>query len=145
MSWCFAISLALTAPAEAPLPKAAQKELRALQGKWEVVRLATKDHEGDLDEGERYVLELKGRKWIFDGAVKAEITAIDPSTDPTCLDMKSLEKGDKGTVREAVYQIKGDTLRIALYQGKGEQRPTGFDKPTSSGTIVVTLKRLKEK
>ena len=102
-----------------------------------------KDGAVDLEEEDRVILEFRGRKWIFDGQEKAEITAIDLTTDPICLDSKSLEKGTKGQEQEAVYKREGDTLRIAFYQGKGKQRPTGFDKPTDPDTLVITLKRVK--
>jgi uncharacterized protein (TIGR03067 family) len=142
MSCNLAVCLALLVPA-APLSEAAEKVLRVLQGKWEVVRLVAKDGAVDFEEGDRAILEFRGRKWIFDGEEKAEITVVDPSTDPICLDTKSLEKGGKGKEEEGVYKREGDTLRIAFYQGKGKQRPTGFDKPTDPDTLVITLKRVK--
>jgi uncharacterized protein (TIGR03067 family) len=143
MPWNLTVCLALFVPA-APLPKAAEKELRELQGKWAVVRLVAKDGAVEYEEGDRYILEFRGRKWIFDGQESAEITAIDPSTDPICLDTKSLEKQTKEKEQEAVYKREGDTLRIAWYSGKGKQRPTGFDKPTDPDTLVITLKRVKK-
>jgi uncharacterized protein (TIGR03067 family) len=92
--------------------------------------------------------EFTGRKWLLGTAAKrvekAEIVALDPTTDPKCIDLKSLEKARDGDVYEAIYQMDGDTLIICLYQGKGKQRPTSFENPKDQDTVMVVMKRVKE-
>lgn len=143
------VALALTAPPEPPKEKpfadAAQKELDKLQGKWKAEKLATSTQEHTVPKGDpELVAEIKGRKWIFVGVEKAEIVAIDSSTDPKSIDLKSVEKGRNATVDEAIYKLDGDTLTICLYQGEGKKRPTAFDTPKESDTILAVFKRVKD-
>ena len=75
-----------------------------------------------------------------------EIAALDPSTDPKILDLKTLE--DMGQLRkdavlESIYKFDGDTLVIAIYIGEGKKRPDKFESPKDSGVVLVTLKREK--
>ena len=44
---------------------------------------------------------------------------------------------------EAVYKIDGDTLTISVCLLE-KKRTTNFDKPKEGGTILVTLKRIKD-
>jgi uncharacterized protein (TIGR03067 family) len=143
------LALALAAPADPPKEKElsaeAKKELKKLEGKWKVAKLGVNGQERTLGPDDRELAaEIKDGKWIFTGVEKAEIVAIDPTTEPKCIDFKSVEKGRAGTVDEAIYKIDGDTLTIALYQGKGKQRPANFDTPKDAGTILVVLNRVKE-
>lgn len=137
----------LLVPADAPkLSEAAQKELKKLEGKWKVEKMATAGMELTLGPTDReLVMEMTAAgKWIFTGKDKAVVVALDPAAQPKCLDLKSVEEGRDGTVDEAIYKIDGDTLTIALYQGKGKQRPTTFDTPKERDTILVVFKRVKE-
>lgn len=137
-----ALMLSLAAPAEQPKPQQPWHALRALQGKWEMIRAETKDEAGDLDEADRSILEFSGRRWIFDGRLKSLVVAIDPTTDPICLDTVSTESGKE---EEAIYRVKGDTLTIAFFQGDGRQRPTSFERPRDSDTVVITFRRVRAK
>src|SRR5687768_16581455 len=96
-------------PEEKELPEAAQKELKKLEGKWKLVKEVTANGERELE----VVLEFKGRKLSIDMMEKKErfelsVTALDPSTDPKCIDLTFLvEKGPipKGTVLEGIYKL----------------------------------------
>jgi hypothetical protein len=56
-----------------------------------------------------------------------------------------VEEGRKGQVDEAVYKVEGETLTICLYQGMGKRRPTSFETPKDSDTILVVFKRVRKK
>jgi uncharacterized protein (TIGR03067 family) len=142
------LALSLAAPTEPPkeLP-AAQKELKALEGKWQIVRMLFSDREvPDHDDGE--VFEFKGHAIdIAGGSGAGGVVELDPETDPKCLDFKT-SKGfgvlKKGVTFESSYKIDGDTLTWAVYVGRGKYRPTTLDKPTVEGVMVMVLKRVKE-
>jgi uncharacterized protein (TIGR03067 family) len=141
------VSAVLFAPAADPpkLSEAAQKELKKLEGKWKVQKMATAGMEHTLGPNDpELVMELKDGKWIFTGVEKAVVVALDPTADPKCIDLKSVEKGRNGAVDEAIYKLDGDTLSVCLYQGKGKQRPTSFDAPKERDTVLVVMKRFKE-
>jgi uncharacterized protein (TIGR03067 family) len=145
-------AIVLLTPGDDPQPKLspeAQKELKKLEGKWKVQKMAGKGMEIELGKNDPELIgEFKGTKWIFGtvekGVEKAEIISIDTKTDPKCMDLKTLEKPRGDAIDEAIYKLDGDTLTICLYQGKGKQRPTGFDIPKDEGTVLVVLKRVKE-
>ena len=130
---------------EPKLSAEAQKELQKLEGKWKVQKLASAGQELTPGPQDREVIgEFKGGKWIFMGQDKGVVVALDLTTKPRCMDLKSLEKGRGDAVDEAIYEIDGETLKICFYQGKGKQRPTSFDVPKEKNTILAVLKRVKE-
>ncbi len=130
---------------EPKLSAEAQKELQKLEGKWKVQKLASAGQELTPGPQDREVIgEFKGGKWIFMGQDKGVVVALDLTTKPRCMDLKSLEKGRGDAVDEAIYEIDGETLKICFYQGRGKQRPTSFDVPKEKNTILAVLKRVKE-
>jgi uncharacterized protein (TIGR03067 family) len=149
-----ALSLAAS-PAEPPkdkekeLPEAAQKELKKLEGKWKIVKSldSTKEAEPDPKDPALFFV-FKGNELTMEFGEKKEairITAIDPSTDPKCIDLTEKREGKPDRIIEGVYKIDGDKLLIALCITKdGKERPVSFDKPTDPRTVVWTLKRVKE-
>ncbi|HJZ56221.1 MAG TPA: TIGR03067 domain-containing protein [Gemmataceae bacterium] len=143
------VALSLTAaPADPPkeLSEAAKKELKKFEGKWKAEKVTSSEGEITPPDGEG-MLEIKDRKILLDGKSFGEITELDPSVDPKCLDFKVLVgKGalSEGTVIETIYKIDGDTLTWAVYLGADKKRPANFDAPKEAGTFVVVLKRVKE-
>jgi uncharacterized protein (TIGR03067 family) len=143
------VALCLAAPAEdKELPEAAKKELKQLEGKWKAVRLVVNDKDEEVTrDGADVFLTFKGRKVLLGDEEVFEIPALDPSTDPKCLDLKAVADVPgvvgKGTLYEAVYKIDGDTLVMALHLVEGKGRPVKFESPKDSGVAVVTLKREK--
>jgi uncharacterized protein (TIGR03067 family) len=128
-----------------PLPEPAKKELEKLQGNWVAKEFERHGQRVDVREA-NFELEIKGDKWIFTGKEKALIVALDPTTDPKCIDLKSVEDGRNGQVDEAIYRIEGDTLTICLYQGNGKSRPTRFEtSPDQPDTILAVFERPKKK
>jgi uncharacterized protein (TIGR03067 family) len=124
------------------LPEAAKQELKALEGKWRVVRFLHSDRETTPGEGdEAVVVEFRGDTIDFDGSATGVVVGLDPTTDPRCLDFKGLYKKD--TIYESVYKRDGDTLTWAAYLGQGKSGPTAFDKPTDPGVMVIVLGRVK--
>lgn len=151
------ITVLLLATADPPrekkdkeLPEATQKELKKLEGKWKVVKFLDSAREIEIGTDKRDLF------WTFKGAVVTlefgyaenetlKIAALDPGTDPKCIDLIEMTKGQPDRTLEGVFKIDGDTLLLALHvSNDSKQRPVGFDKPTDRQTIVWTLKRVKE-
>src|SRR5262249_29200373 len=99
-----------------PLPQSAQKELKLLQGDWELLSGEAKGEKLVSRAGDaKLILTFKGDKWIFTGAEKGIITAIDPKSRPKCMEIKSTEEGKRGKMDHAIYKLEGDILTICLY------------------------------
>lgn len=140
----------IAAPVDQPkeLPEAAQKELKKLQGKWKAVKMITSMGEKEPDTNDAgMILEFKGRRVSAEGKEQAEVAAIDPATDPKCIDLSVLmDEGSlkKGTIFEGIYKIDGDTLILAIHASEGKSRPANFDAPKEERSVVIVLKKVQE-
>jgi uncharacterized protein (TIGR03067 family) len=144
ISTLMACLLVLANGAEDSFNEAARKELKALEGNWVVERIEAEGKKLELGDAERAEFAIKGRKWTFSiTQEKGEIVALDPSCNPKLIDLKNIKMGREAIIREGIYKIDGDTLTIAVYQGEDKKRPTNFDTPTETGTILVVFKHAK--
>src|SRR4051812_22382416 len=75
--------------------KELQKELKAVEGKWAVVKFIHPDRETTPDD---VTVEFKGRTIGFDKSAAGEVVELDPATDPRCLDFKI--KTGSGALRD---------------------------------------------
>ena len=64
---------------------------------------------------------------------------LDPSAKPKAMDITGTEGPNKGKTFQAIYELDGDTLKIAT----GKERPSGFKSKPGSGIAVVVYKRDK--
>jgi uncharacterized protein (TIGR03067 family) len=145
--------LVLSAPADPPkekekeLPEAAKKELKKLEGKWQMVSFVTSQGEADVKDREAFAV-FSGVEMTLSAGVKKEairVTAIDATTDPKCIDLAEPRADKTERILEGVFKIDGDTLQLAFAIPKdGKIRPTSFDKPTDQRVLVWTFKRVKE-
>ena len=141
----FGVPLAADDGKPNPLPERAKKELDQLQGKWVAKEFGRHGKTVDVKDHE-LVLEIKGDKWIFTGKEKGVFVALDPTTDPKCVDLKSVEEGRKGQVDEGIYRVDGVTLTICLHQGGGKSRSTKIEtSPDQPDTILAVFERPKKK
>jgi uncharacterized protein (TIGR03067 family) len=111
-------------------------------------RARRQDH-GDVT----LIVVIQDDKWVLKGTRgdesrnddKARIVMIDASTNPKCINLKSVAKADEGRVSEGIYKLEGDLLTICLNEDTSpkatRQRPSEF-KSTDRVTIVVVMKRV---
>jgi uncharacterized protein (TIGR03067 family) len=149
------VALALAAPADPPKEKekefteAAKKHLDKLQGVWKAVK-GVKDGVEETDapgDGADLLIEFKGRTMLMKGNEFFEITGLDTTTDPKCIDAKTVAAAGplpKGTVFEGIYKLDGDTLTLAVFEGGGTNRPTKFESTKGSKVILMTFERQKK-
>src|SRR5262245_44660608 len=145
---------ALAAPADPPAEKdrgkefsaEAKKELKKLEGRWRLLKVASAGKESEVKDKEVYFV-FKGTELTLTSADKGEkllVTALDPATDPRCIDLLEKREGRPDRTLEGVYAIDGDTLRLAVaLPTGGKDRPTSLEKPGDSA-MVWTLQRVKE-
>lgn len=142
------LTFVVAAADEPKLTEAAQKELKKFEGKWRAVKAITNGNEETPEmDGQEVVVEFQGRKAVVNGKDFFEIATLDPSTDPKCIDLKSLvDQGQiaKGAVFESIYKIEGDDLVMAIHMGGDKKRPAKFESEKESGVVVVTMKREKK-
>jgi uncharacterized protein (TIGR03067 family) len=141
---CVLLPLLLAAPLAADEKKAADKDLEALEGKWVFETLVVGGVDEYKDGAPKVVIQFKGGKGEFvEGNVVPDYRTfkfkIDPTTDPKCLDVTFI---DKGETMEAIYELKGDELKICVHAG-GKERPTKFESPEGSPLVLAVAKRQK--
>jgi uncharacterized protein (TIGR03067 family) len=148
-----ALSLAAPPADEPKLSEAAQKELKKLDGKWKVTKEVTAGGEREkpaIGRGGDVAVEFKDRKLTLTGqdTFELEVSALDPTTDPKSLDLKSpVDQGPipKGALIEGIFKLDGDTLTLVFNAGEEKKmRPSNFDPPTEKDVGIWVLKRVKE-
>jgi uncharacterized protein (TIGR03067 family) len=127
-------------------PNDAGKDLRALQGTWQLTELLA-------DEGPPLGKDrIKGVKFTvtndklvmegLDGKREFGIR-LDPSQKPKAIDITPLDGRFKGKTTPGIYEVRADTLRLCMANKEVTARPRDF-KPSKEGQVVVfVLKRGK--
>jgi uncharacterized protein (TIGR03067 family) len=123
------------------------KKQPKLQGSWKVVAMVQdgnennefEDHIATFD-GKTFAIK-KGDEVVMKGTYKADLKKKPHQIDFT------FEEGP-GDIKDknsaAIYEIKGDTLRICSSRPGDDNRPTEFSAADGSRRILVTLKREKK-
>jgi uncharacterized protein (TIGR03067 family) len=117
------------------------KALKALQGKWEVVKIVMGGEQLPLEKKPKLIFTFKGTQLIpSDMPDDVATIKLDPSQMPAWFNLtdRSNEKS------LGIYEISGDTLKIC-FADPGTERPKEFTSPKGSKTGYVELKRVRKK
>ena len=123
--------------------KETRKERDKLQGSWILKSVETKGMELPKDKIVPNVLVIRGDKFITmsGGKVLAEATfRIDPTKNPKWIDQEFKNKEGKLVVRPGIYELTGDTLRLAFDRDRPKELKTT---PESSLNITVYKREKK--
>ena len=123
--------------------EAAKKEWKLLNGTWEVTRLVVDGKEQPAPKGATLTLKdgkytvRQGGKVVGEGASK-----VDPTASPKSLDLTPGGGPTKGKTVPAIYEVKGETLRLC-FAPPGKPRPKALESRKGSGHTLDTYKRAK--
>ncbi len=154
--------ITLTAPASAPIladDADAKKDLKQLQGTWELVAAHRhgKDALKELPKGYKitfrddlWIVEFEGRKPFKDVDSRVK---LDPSKSPKEFEwvrtgVIGLGASDQPFRLEllGIYEIDGDTLKLCWDVGQATgRRPTAFKTEAGTEHLSLELKRAKGK
>jgi|SRR5438552_1398672 len=120
----------------------AKKELEKLQGTWRVISSQVGDEKAAADEVKRRKVTIKGDVLVYDyGNERKEkqegTIKLDPKTK--ALDW-AWTSPQKGTTMLAIYDIKGDDLRIG-FGNDGQFRPKRFVMGKEDVVWLLVLRR----
>jgi uncharacterized protein (TIGR03067 family) len=123
---------------------AAKDEHTKLDGTWVVESVVRDPRERNPDEGKGIRCIIKGEKVVAklpgdDKPAGALAIKIDAAKTPKTMDLRP--EGERGKIL-AIYELKGDTLRVC-WSPLGKERPSEFASNAGSGHTLVILKREK--
>ena len=133
-----AVGLSLGASA----PDETQQELDRLQGTWNLESVETKGKQVPKDEIMRNTLVIKGDEFIRMSWEKKQPAAtfkIDPTKRPKTIDQMFKDNDGRLVVRPGIYELDGDTLRLAF----ANERPKELKTTSDSALVITTYRREK--
>ena len=137
---CLTVSASLTTFAASP-----PDDAKALQGYWESTKAELAGQAMPDEVLKTISLKLDNGKYEVSvaGAPDKGDYTLDPTSKPKSMTITGTEGPNNGKTFPAIYELKGDTLRIC-YDLSGAKRPAEFK--TSAGTklYLVTYNRKKE-
>src|SRR5205814_1311594 len=118
-------------------------DAKDIQGTWLPVKAELRGAPMKDDLLKKIILKLDGGKYevMAENLDKGTYT-INPAVKPRTIDILGTEGPNVGKKIPAIYELKGDTLRICYGLGGGP-RPTEFTSPSGTQNFLVTYKRKK--
>jgi uncharacterized protein (TIGR03067 family) len=119
---------------------------KGLEGTWKAVSAELGGRAMSQAEAEAITLRIQGTN--YEVTVNGEgsdrgFTKIDPKVTPKAMDVSSTNGPNKGKTFPAIYELKGDSLRVCYNLG-GANRPTEFKTVTNSFVFLASYKLKKE-
>ena len=120
-------------------------DAKAVQGNWKPVKAELAGQ--PMTDAVLKSISLKldnGKYEAFVGDLPDRGTyTVDATTKPMSMTVTGTEGPNKGKTFPAIYELKGDTLRIC-YDLSGAKRPTEFKTIAGTQLYLVTYNRKKE-
>jgi uncharacterized protein (TIGR03067 family) len=140
LSLCLTVAVSLTAFAANP-----PDESRAVQGNWKPAKAELAGQPMPDTVLNTISLKLdKGKYEVFVGGNPDRGTyTVDSASKPKGMTITGTEGPNHGKTFPAIYELKGDTLRIC-YDLSGAKRPTEFKTIPGTKLYLVTYNRKKE-
>jgi uncharacterized protein (TIGR03067 family) len=150
MRACLLILLISPLAFAAPIPKDRKKSQEGIVGSWTVVKLDRPGLQGRvmLARNLRWIFKEDGSMAIQQGEPNSGVVTpdysykVDPNRSPGHFEFQYNANGGVGQPNLGLYQIDGDTLKIAYSLG-GNERPQDFD--SLQNGIIYTFTRTTEK
>jgi uncharacterized protein (TIGR03067 family) len=122
-----------------PKKDAVKEDMKKLQGTWMYVSAEKLGKPLTIDKEKRLVitgdhLRVQGSKMPREATFR-----LNPTTNPKHIDLTFKVKG-REEAQHAIYEIKGETLKVCSAGPKGK-RPPDFD---SKYGVLLVLKRVKD-
>ncbi|MCI0457353.1 MAG: DUF1559 domain-containing protein [Gemmataceae bacterium] len=125
------------------LPAQAQEKGNSLEGKWRVKSVIGSGKPGG-EEVQALTFEFKGERIIISVAGRNQEGTFktDATKNPKQFDM-TFQKGREQSL--GIYRIEKDTLTLCFTEPRNNERPTKFESPAGSRTVLMVLERGESK
>lgn len=138
----FAVAVGLLLAADAK--DDAKKELKAMEGTWQVTSMENDGQKTPEEEAKQFKVILKGNEYTLkqlDNTVNQGTFKIDPSKKPKTIDIMPKEGDNTGATMKGIYELKGDTQK-ACWGSPDKDRPTKFS--SEGGYTLIVYKKIKK-
>jgi uncharacterized protein (TIGR03067 family) len=125
--------------------EAVAKEWKALEGTWEIVSIELQGKKAGLPEERKERLTFRDGTFAVVQGQEARDKGtlnLDPMKKPKTMDMVSGGEGNKGKKALAIYELKGNDLRVCV-AAPGQPRPSAFTTDAGSANYITTMRRVK--
>lgn len=137
---CLAVAGSLTAFAAGP-----PDDAKALQGSWAPAKAELGGQ--PMPEGVLKTISLKLDNGKYEVSVGGQpdrgTYTLDAASKPKGMTISGTEGPNQGKTFPAIYEIKGDTLRVC-YDLSGAKRPAEFKSVAGTQLYLVTYRRKRE-
>jgi uncharacterized protein (TIGR03067 family) len=128
---------------DTPKEDLVNEEIRKLEGTWICVSMEVGGQKIPEDKVKKQgtKMVIKGDRWTLgDNEDSGEMTCkIDPSKKPKALDTKE----EKGKTSLAIYELKGDRLKLCDAGHADRERPTDFVTEAGTPQTLFIFERAK--
>ena len=119
-------------------------DLKDMEGKWKVESAEANGKELESPEMKELVVTITGDQYevVLKGMTDRGSIKLDETQKPKSIDATDTEGDDVGKVLKAIYELKGDTMRVC-YAITGGERPKEFTTKEGAPFIIVVYRREK--
>jgi uncharacterized protein (TIGR03067 family) len=141
------LGTALLVAAQDPPKPDAKAEMKKMEGTWTFEKSVANGMEGipaeDLKKARLYIKGDKRTIKVEEEVLAESQYTLDPSSKPKKITIKVLTGGLEGKELKGIYELEGDTLKIAV--GLEGEMPKDFESKEGSNVLLQVFKRVKEK
>jgi len=119
------------------------KEMEKFAGKWSVVGMESGGKSLDADDAKQLALVIKGKDYeVQQGGVTIDkgTLKLDAAKKPKTIDVMPSMGPNAGKTIPAIYEFKGEELRIC-YDLSAKDRPTEFKTKEGTSLLLLTYKK----
>ena len=116
-------------------------DLKAMEGKWKVEAAEAGGKALESEDMKELIVTITGDRYEVQVKDKTDRGSLklDETQNPKLMDATDTEGEDAGKVIKAIYELKGDTLRVCY----GAERPKEFATKEDAAVLLITYRREK--
>jgi uncharacterized protein (TIGR03067 family) len=122
--------------------ESAREELRRLQGTWVPLKAELGGVPVKALEGAKLTIKDNTYRVTAGKETDEGVLELMPGKSPKAMDVKGTKGPNMGKTFPAIYEVKGDTLRVC-YDLDGKERPKAFRTEKGKKYFLVTYERSK--
>jgi uncharacterized protein (TIGR03067 family) len=118
------------------------EEIKKLQGVWNVIGAEANGDQVPQEDVTNIVVTITDSTYTakLNEGTDHGTFSIDVTAEPKQMDIHPKSGEDEGRTMRAIYEVKGDTLRVC-YARQGGPRPSAFDTSGDAGLLLINYKR----